>query len=514
MNSTTKLSLKLFLIFLFISQSLFSQNKIDPIKKEKFDSAWSAYTLDMTNIDQLGKIMVDNAQSDYQSSIGYNILAEHEIKELNYVKSIYFLEKAKSAIKKTDSIQQYLRVLGSSIITYRQSGLIVESDQNWQLFNELLKKIPARDREMNQLFVRARMYDIDKNYCKSASTREKFYNLTKTKWGTGQDGFTFNFAIMVQIVYDQFKCGRVDDAKKSMIEVENLLSNIKSEHSTITMYEFYLLNKALFQINEKQIVKAKESLNEAYKLSLRNASINLQKVILEERLGANIDNDKEKLHLYKLLTDIKEKEITSTKKITINETTKKNVELNTIMNEGNYYFFILCGLCVITIGFVFYYYHRNRQLKHNFHQIIQKLDQTIERGEVSDEFSEKIIKNDETERDLLRRLNAFEQKKLYNTKGLSAAQMAVMLKTNTKYLSYILKEYRESDFYHYINNQRINFIVKELYENPSLLNYKISVLSDMCGYASHSQFTSIFKGIKKISPSQYISFLNEENKEK
>ena len=92
--------------------------------------------------------------------------------------------------------------------------------------------------------------------------------------------------------------------------------------------------------------------------------------------------------------------------------------------------------------------------------------------------------------------------------------MAVMLKTNTKYLNYVLKKYRDSDSYNYINTQRINYIVRELHDKPELLQYKIAVLSDMCGYNSHSQFASIFKAVKDISPSQYISFLSAEAKTK
>lgn len=144
------------------------------------------------------------------------------------------------------------------------------------------------------------------------------------------------------------------------------------------------------------------------------------------------------------------------------------------------------------------------------------MEQSVEDKTLKEDvyLSEKLIKSDETEKKLVEKLNSFEKKQLFNTKGISVAQMAVMLKTNTKYLSYILKVYRNADFYTYINNCRINFIVKELHDNPSLLNYKIAVLSDMCGYNSHSQFASIFKSIKEISPSQYISFLRQERKGK
>ena len=53
-----------------------------------------------------------------------------------------------------------------------------------------------------------------------------------------------------------------------------------------------------------------------------------------------------------------------------------------------------------------------------------------------------------------------------------------------------------------------------IFKNNSVgkyLNYKIAVLSDMCGYNTHSQFASAFKQIKGMSPSKFIQFLKEEN---
>lgn len=118
----------------------------------------------------------------------------------------------------------------------------------------------------------------------------------------------------------------------------------------------------------------------------------------------------------------------------------------------------------------------------------------------------------EAEKEIVKNLEVFERKKQFTSQGLSATQMAASLKTNTKYLSFILKKYRGNDFYNYLNEMRINYIVKALYEDPKLLKYKISVLSDMCGYNTHSQFASAFKQIKDITPSQFITNLKNEKR--
>ena len=515
MDSIPKPIIRLLFIYFLTSLTCFSQIKIDPIKKEKFDSALNVYKIDMSNTDFLGKKMMANAQTDYEKSVAYNVLGESQIDVSNYVKSVDYLEKSIYHIKKTDSIDLYLRVLGTLIVAYRQAGLVNDSDSNWKLFQKEIKKIPEEDQNVSLLFIRARMYDIDKNYCKSAETREKFNNLFKHRAGDNEIGYSFNFAIVVQIVYDQFKCGNIEASQKTMIEAESILAKMK-QRDNIFMYEFYLLDKALFFVHNKQNNLAKKTFDQAYNLSLKVKSGNIQKVILEERLNANIDSAEEKLKIYEALEILTKKEIKATKTITEIETKKNKEKLKTISDNNRNYlmFFGIISLCLVL--FMVYYYQRNKKQKAQFLKIIKELEQSVEDKTLKEDvyLSEKLIKSDETEKKLVEKLNSFEKKQLFNTKGISVAQMAVMLKTNTKYLSYILKEYRNADFYTYINNCRINFIVKELHDNPSLLNYKIAVLSDMCGYNSHSQFASIFKSIKEISPSQYISFLRQERKGK
>ncbi|WP_282628335.1 helix-turn-helix domain-containing protein [Empedobacter sedimenti] len=513
MSFINRRSLFLFTILLNNLVFTYAQTKIDPIKKEKFDSALNVYILDMSKTNIIGKKMLVYAQTDYEKSLSYNILAEDQISNSNYAKSVDFLEKSIYHIKKTDSTQLYLRILGTIIVAYRQAGLVNESDSNWNLFVKESKKISEKDREANLLFVRSRMYDIDKNYCKSAETRGKFYNIFKDRLSKGEVGDAFNFAIIIQIVYDNYKCGNIDASKKAMIEADSILSRMK-QRDNIFMYEFYLLDKALFYVHSKELDHAKKAFDDAYSLSVKVKSNSIQKVILEERLNANIDTAEEKLKLYEALDLLTEKEIKATKRITEKETIKSKQELEIIQNNKKTYLIVSIVIVVVLVLCIIYYYRRNRKLKASFLKIIDELENPIVEKVIKEELnsSEKLIKNDKTEQDILKNLRVFEQKKLFNTKGISAAQMAVMLKTNTKYLTYILKEHRDSDFYNYINAKRINYIVKELHDNPALLQYKIAVLSDMCGFNSHSQFASIFKSIKNISPSQYIQFLLENQK--
>ena len=84
------------------------------------------------------------------------------------------------------------------------------------------------------------------------------------------------------------------------------------------------------------------------------------------------------------------------------------------------------------------------------------------------------------------------------------------MKTNTKYLSYIINNYRNKDFNSYVNELRINYIIAKMETDSRYLNYKISYLAEECGFATHSQFTTVFRNITGLSPSTFITYLRKD----
>lgn len=49
-----------------------------------------------------------------------------------------------------------------------------------------------------------------------------------------------------------------------------------------------------------------------------------------------------------------------------------------------------------------------------------------------------------------------------------AAQLSAILKVTPKNLSYILKKYRNDNFYNYLNNLRVDYFIHILKENTKL----------------------------------------------
>jgi len=120
--------------------------------------------------------------------------------------------------------------------------------------------------------------------------------------------------------------------------------------------------------------------------------------------------------------------------------------------------------------------------------------------------AEKELMPESKKKELLKKLDRFESSRQFTDRNISVAVLAGKMKTNTKYLSYIINNFRNKDFNSYINELRINYIIARMDEDNRYLNYKISYLAEECGFATHSQFTTVFKNITGLSPSAFILF--------
>src|SRR5690606_9949408 len=87
---------------------------------------------------------------------------------------------------------------------------------------------------------------------------------------------------------------------------------------------------------------------------------------------------------------------------------------------------------------------------------------------------EKDIMPEGTKQELLKKLERFESSQQFTDRNISIAVLAAKMKTNTKYLSYLINNYRNKDFNGYVNELRINYIIAKMETDKRYLHYKIS----------------------------------------
>ncbi|MGE9314271.1 helix-turn-helix domain-containing protein [Niabella sp. CJ426] len=124
-----------------------------------------------------------------------------------------------------------------------------------------------------------------------------------------------------------------------------------------------------------------------------------------------------------------------------------------------------------------------------------------------------LLLSEETLQRILNSLSEFEAQQQFTSGTITLSQMAAQINTNIKYLSYVIKTYKGRDFNGYINELRVDYIIRQLKEQSQWRSYKISVLAEKAGFSSHGKFATIFKGVTGLSPSVFIQHLeNEERK--
>lgn len=126
------------------------------------------------------------------------------------------------------------------------------------------------------------------------------------------------------------------------------------------------------------------------------------------------------------------------------------------------------------------------------------------------QYAQETIMPKETEERLLKEIGRFESRNVFFQSDLSLSVMASKLNTNTKYLSYIINKHKGKDFNNYVNELRIQKLLKDLQSNPVLWDYKISYLANQYGFSSHSKFANVFKELVGITPSIFIKHLRKD----
>ncbi len=173
---------------------------------------------------------------------------------------------------------------------------------------------------------------------------------------------------------------------------------------------------------------------------------------------------------------------------------------------------ILTLLSLIAIVFGVLNSRKKKIYKQRFKELISsninqnkenKRDNLIAIDPKSIGFSDEIVNN------LLKLLSDFEKSNDFNKSDITILRLAEKFNTNSRYLSKVINTYKEKNFNNYINDLRINFVIKRLKNDKLFRNYTIKAISDEVGFGKAESFSKAFYKRTGIYPSFFIKQLNK-----
>lgn len=487
-----------------------------------------------------GKKMLSLSKNDFERAKSYGHIGDALMKQMKYSEALENLQEADRYAENSKYITEQIMINHIMQYTYVKMGLYNEAEIKLRKAKTLADKIQMHDYNILSDLSYALIYESKGDYCKAISYREKYYKITqdaKKELITPSESIGENLNIYANftiLAYNYIKCQQFDKALLSINQAE--LYHKKEKFIDHQQNALFYLCKALIAEKQQQSKEAISWIAKAEKSAKQWKNSFILNRIAEEKFLNKI-SDKNSLEqdfqAYKETTELKQKEILQlTNKELSNKTNLLNKEYNLVNLLLLLLFFILIGSGVI----IFLLRKRKRKMLIRFERIIKDLenshpiqtnedlnsiDQTNEKNRPhfssnikSKKEEESKLMSAEKEREILENLQRFESGQKYRTSGFTLSNLTTILKTNTNYTNYILKHHRGKSFSDYINSLRIQFVIEKLYENPEFLNYKLSYISELSGFSSHSKFTQAFKKEAQMPPSDFIRMIQMKNEKK
>ncbi|MBU8893347.1 MAG: helix-turn-helix transcriptional regulator [Bacteroidales bacterium] len=112
------------------------------------------------------------------------------------------------------------------------------------------------------------------------------------------------------------------------------------------------------------------------------------------------------------------------------------------------------------------------------------------------------LKPDDAEKYLKTLLEYLENEEPYFESNLTLKMVSDSINISTNYISQIINEKLNLNFFDFINNYRVEQ-VKKCFSDPKFNHYSILGIAFECGFNSKSSFNSIFKKATKLTPSEF-----------
>lgn len=106
-------------------------------------------------------------------------------------------------------------------------------------------------------------------------------------------------------------------------------------------------------------------------------------------------------------------------------------------------------------------------------------------------------------------LKTFEDTLMFTEENITLKSLALHVGTNSTYLSKYINDKKLENFSVYINDLRINHVLKLLYSSEKIRTYTVSALAKEVGFSNPKSFSNHFKRITGLSVTYFVKNLED-----
>lgn len=498
----------------------FGQNRVsEEVYQSTIDRYQKPFKISDENKSQ-GKLSLSKTEDEISKTcmplfIGYYFNGK-------FSNSIFYAKKADVLFLKSNKTEEHFIASYYLSLSYQKSGFTQKAAQYQNeaektaqklgdpYFIAMALKLKANSLENEKKFREAIPYLISYNVSFPESLKKDSQHPISE--------FTFS---KCYLAFDYLMMDNLAEAKKQILLFESNNDTWQISNQLNWRSEIYYVCKAVIAAKENDKINAANYFDKAIDITINNGMDDRLTAILEQRLKLNIDASETREKLFAEFIKRRDNSRKEIFKVVNQEMNGQGV----ILERQKEYKYIFIGVALfLSTGVLLFKRRKRKKQKIYFEEIIKDLENNKEKENsivIDEEINNDIAADcpdskshiilESTKKDLLKKLERFEKGNAFTAKNFTVSCLVSILDTNPKYIVSIIKEHYGKTFNEYINDLRIKYILEYLHDNPESLKYKLTYLSELGGFSSHSYFTKVFTKKNKISPSKFILALNEKN---
>jgi len=166
---------------------------------------------------------------------------------------------------------------------------------------------------------------------------------------------------------------------------------------------------------------------------------------------------------------------------------------------GDNILFIVIIICVFYLG----YYSIKQTSIYSLEPELDKLSHKRETSIVAPKYEKSGLSDVDSKKIFNDLLNIMKEKELYLEPELKLTNVAEEMNVPGHHISQVISKHTSSNFYHFINEYRVNSVIEQLKDDQHK-EYTLLSIAFGSGFNSKTSFNTAFKKISGLTPSQFI----------